>query len=102
MSMLKFGQWKDLLIREMDGDFDKALFKGAANVGADRASQGVADLSSVTKKATAIMQLISNSLRAAKPSEKKAILALLKKQLSSMAGEPAPVQSPPMGSDLEQ
>jgi hypothetical protein len=100
--MLKFGQWKNLLVREMDGDFDKALFKGAANVGASRATQGVENLSSVSKKATALMQLISRSLEGAKPSEKKSILAIVKRQLGIMAGEPAPVNPQSMGSDLEQ
>jgi hypothetical protein len=107
--MLKFGQWKDLLIREMDGDmkptnpFDKNLFKGGANVGAQRATQGVQNLSSNMNKAKAIVQLVLNSIaEEVEPNNKKSILALVRKKLAEIAGAKAPVNSSPMGSDVEQ
>ena len=108
MSMLKFGQWKDLLIREMDGDtkpanpFDRNLFKGGARVGAQRATQGVQNLASNMKKAEAIVQLVLNSIAEVEPNNKKSILALVRKNLAQMAGAEAPVSSSPMGSDVEQ
>ena len=80
MSMLKFGQWKNLLV---EGDeFDPTLFKGAAAAGADKAVTGIDRLSSVGKTALGIVQLVTNSLASATTSEVNAVLALIRKELA--------------------
>lgn len=100
--MLKFDQWKNLLVEaDMDG-FDKSIFKGAGNIGAERAAQSVQNVSGTTKTATGIVQMITRMLSNATPAERKVILSLVRRQLANMSDSSVPTSPPSMTSDLEQ